>query len=295
MDYCPACRRHLNGALACPGCGAYAEEHPYPAAENAGVDYGWPDGGTGRAPYTGETEAEAEAPGEVIGRDEAVSEAGKGDVVGEDVDDELSAAPGAASTRADRRKASRRKPKPRGIVGGRARRARRGRGRRVTIMASVLGPVLAGLFVAEIATEGGIFHEPSSSSSPDTSPEADHGPGEGDSSGPRTRQSGAPGEAPSAGEDGASSADEGKGDGEDGSGKGKKESKGSKSPSADGSSSADGGTGGSSASPSATGGGGGGATRPPTSPSDPGPTTSSPSQPTPSPTETCDRFLWWCT
>ncbi|WP_420919004.1 SCO2400 family protein, partial [Streptomyces lonarensis] len=21
MDYCAACRRHLNGALACPGCG----------------------------------------------------------------------------------------------------------------------------------------------------------------------------------------------------------------------------------------------------------------------------------
>ncbi|WP_326724550.1 MULTISPECIES: hypothetical protein [unclassified Streptomyces] len=24
MDYCSACRRHLNGALACPGCGSYA-------------------------------------------------------------------------------------------------------------------------------------------------------------------------------------------------------------------------------------------------------------------------------
>ena len=24
MDYCSTCRRHLNGALVCPGCGAYA-------------------------------------------------------------------------------------------------------------------------------------------------------------------------------------------------------------------------------------------------------------------------------
>ncbi|MFD4509159.1 hypothetical protein [Streptomyces sp. NPDC058457] len=26
MDYCSSCRRHLNGALACPGCGAYARD-----------------------------------------------------------------------------------------------------------------------------------------------------------------------------------------------------------------------------------------------------------------------------
>ncbi|WP_159402727.1 hypothetical protein [Streptomyces sp. RTd22] len=43
---------------------------------------------------------------------------------------------------------SRRRPKRRG------RRARRGRGRRVLIMAAVLGPVLAAVFVAELATEG---------------------------------------------------------------------------------------------------------------------------------------------
>ncbi|MGY0062087.1 SCO2400 family protein [Streptomyces sp. LZ34] len=274
MDYCPACRRHLNGALACPGCGAYAEEYAYPAAEGAAVDYGRADGHRGGEADVGEDG--------VVGEDE---------VVGEDADGEPSSAPGAASTRADRRKASRRKPKPRGIIGGRARRARRGRGRRVTIMASVLGPVLAGLFVAEIATEGGIFHEPSSSSSPDKPSEADRSPGEGDSSGPRTRESGAPSAGPSAGADGAS-ADEGRGDDEDGAGKDKKKPKDSKSPSADDSSSA-GGTGGATA--TATGGGGGGATRPPTSPSDPDPTTSLPSQPTPSPTETCDRFLWWCT
>ncbi|MEU2777830.1 hypothetical protein ABZ646_34310 [Streptomyces sp. NPDC007162] len=26
MDYCTLCRRHLNGALVCPGCGAYAPD-----------------------------------------------------------------------------------------------------------------------------------------------------------------------------------------------------------------------------------------------------------------------------
>ncbi|MGC3000910.1 SCO2400 family protein, partial [Streptomyces sp. G35A] len=42
MDYCHACQRHLNGALACPGCGtpagalrAYAEEPAAPAGHVA--------------------------------------------------------------------------------------------------------------------------------------------------------------------------------------------------------------------------------------------------------------------
>ena len=26
MDYCSSCRRHLNGALICPGCGDYAPD-----------------------------------------------------------------------------------------------------------------------------------------------------------------------------------------------------------------------------------------------------------------------------
>ncbi|MGO4759530.1 hypothetical protein AB4212_64740, partial [Streptomyces sp. 2MCAF27] len=108
MDYCPACRRHLNGALACPGCGAYAEAYAYPAAENAAVDYDRADGEMSHEPYIGETEAMGEAIGEAIGGDEAAGKAvGRDDAVDEDVDDELSAAPAAdaASTRADRRKA----------------------------------------------------------------------------------------------------------------------------------------------------------------------------------------------
>ncbi|MEU5533338.1 hypothetical protein [Streptomyces sp. NPDC020362] len=32
MDYCSSCRRHLNGALVCPGCGAYAPDIAPPAS-----------------------------------------------------------------------------------------------------------------------------------------------------------------------------------------------------------------------------------------------------------------------
>ncbi|NUP18200.1 MAG: hypothetical protein HOZ81_19360 [Streptomyces sp.] len=32
MDYCSKCRRHLNGALVCPGCGAYAPDIAPPVA-----------------------------------------------------------------------------------------------------------------------------------------------------------------------------------------------------------------------------------------------------------------------
>ncbi|HZF89107.1 SCO2400 family protein [Streptomyces sp.] len=35
MDYCSTCRRHLNGALVCPGCGAYAPDIDPSAARTA--------------------------------------------------------------------------------------------------------------------------------------------------------------------------------------------------------------------------------------------------------------------
>jgi hypothetical protein len=43
MDYCPPCRRHLNGALACPGCGTPADRLAVPAAA-APVAHGHPQG-----------------------------------------------------------------------------------------------------------------------------------------------------------------------------------------------------------------------------------------------------------
>ncbi|TVZ77754.1 hypothetical protein [Streptomyces sp. BK340] len=49
MDYCSSCRRHLNGALVCPGCGAYAPDiAPHtpmavPAARAAAPSTAWYD------------------------------------------------------------------------------------------------------------------------------------------------------------------------------------------------------------------------------------------------------------
>ncbi|WP_420711789.1 SCO2400 family protein [Streptomyces sp. NRRL F-5123] len=42
MDYCYQCRRNLNGALVCPGCGAYAPDIAPPASAYQAPDY--PDG-----------------------------------------------------------------------------------------------------------------------------------------------------------------------------------------------------------------------------------------------------------
>ncbi|MGW7493804.1 SCO2400 family protein, partial [Streptomyces luteogriseus] len=38
MDYCDPCRRHLNGALACPGCGTSAETLRMRGPEYGGYD-----------------------------------------------------------------------------------------------------------------------------------------------------------------------------------------------------------------------------------------------------------------
>ena len=54
MDYCSTCRRHLNGALVCPGCGAYAPDIAPPAAGRVTV---WP--ATIQAPTDGAPAAHA--------------------------------------------------------------------------------------------------------------------------------------------------------------------------------------------------------------------------------------------
>ncbi len=41
MDYCSSCRRHLNGALACPGCGAYAPDIAPVALATTGTAPAW--------------------------------------------------------------------------------------------------------------------------------------------------------------------------------------------------------------------------------------------------------------
>ncbi|MET8331839.1 hypothetical protein [Streptomyces sp. NPDC005181] len=61
MDYCSSCRRHLNGALVCPGCGAYAPDIAPPSADGrAGPAGGAASAMTGNGPgatYAGESAA----------------------------------------------------------------------------------------------------------------------------------------------------------------------------------------------------------------------------------------------
>ena len=52
MDYCSSCRRHLNGALVCPGCGAYAPD----------IDPSTIGGRSGTAPVPAMAPAPAVAP-----------------------------------------------------------------------------------------------------------------------------------------------------------------------------------------------------------------------------------------
>ncbi|GGV57779.1 hypothetical protein ABZ178_16355 [Streptomyces massasporeus] len=53
MDYCSSCRRHLNGALVCPGCGAYAPD----------IDPSTIGGRSGTAPVPAMAPAPVAAPG----------------------------------------------------------------------------------------------------------------------------------------------------------------------------------------------------------------------------------------
>ncbi|NIY65188.1 Collagen adhesion protein [Streptomyces malaysiensis] len=158
----------------------------------------------------------------------------------------------------------------------------------MAIMAAVLGPVLAALFVAELATEG---HWRESSPAPSRQePVADRSGGVTDSDEPATRDPDDPGAVPSAGDsgDGESSEGKDKGNGKDG-GK-SKDGDGDTSPDPDGGSSSD------PSDDSSSAPGGPGATHRPT-PSNPRPTAPATVVPTPTPTpsETCTRFLWWCT
>lgn len=65
MDYCSSCRRHLNGALACPGCGAYAPDiappaHVYATTGAAAAAWDeapkWHDAGLHEEPAAGTTD-----------------------------------------------------------------------------------------------------------------------------------------------------------------------------------------------------------------------------------------------
>ncbi|MGW2637400.1 SCO2400 family protein [Streptomyces sp. NPDC001348] len=62
MDYCSSCRRHLNGALMCPGCGAYAPDIAPVIPPTATDGYPVPGLAAQAAPGTAAWEAMDEAP-----------------------------------------------------------------------------------------------------------------------------------------------------------------------------------------------------------------------------------------
>nr|BCD33678.1 hypothetical protein [Streptomyces violaceusniger] len=248
MDYCPPCRRHLNGALSCPGCGKPVEKLELPTAATAPA-------------------AEAGA-------------AGTGD------------SSGAPVSRAEQRKAqkSHRSQRSRGARGSRpgrksGHRARSGRTRRVMVTAAVLGPVLAALFVAELATEG-YFREAAPTPSREK-PVADPSGGVTESAEPVARDSGGPSADPSTR---SGRPDKDTEDGAQEKAKGEKKAEDTTSPGPDRQTSDDPGS-------SAPATGGPAPSHPSTPPSKPRPTTPGTSGPipTPKPSQTCDRFLWWCT
>ncbi|MEY7979466.1 hypothetical protein AB8O53_24485, partial [Streptomyces pilosus] len=61
MDFCHPCRRHLNGALACPGCGTPVETLRVQQPPEPAVPPGHGEGGAGTAGDTGTVPAEEPA------------------------------------------------------------------------------------------------------------------------------------------------------------------------------------------------------------------------------------------
>ncbi|GAA2475177.1 hypothetical protein GCM10023100_53970 [Actinocorallia cavernae] len=225
MDYCLPCRRHLNGALVCPGCGTPADRIPGPAAVEP--EPGEPEKGSGEGYPEGKP----------------------------------------AGGRAERR--------------GRKAAAHRRRRRRTVLLAAGFVLAAGGLGFAELGTDAPLpFTGGGTATVKDTSAD------DGDSSGPSGRTTAPPQVTNVSATSGATAS---------ASGSPSAGATGSGSPSATA-----GGT--TKAPPSATTAPGSPVTAPtappPTRPTAAPPTTApatSAPPPAPSPTRTCDRFLWWCT
>ncbi|WP_030247239.1 MULTISPECIES: SCO2400 family protein [unclassified Streptomyces] len=74
MDYCSSCRRHLNGALVCPGCGAYAPDIDPSADPGARRDHSasrgdnvWDDRSVWEETHTGTRELHLAYTGSAVG------------------------------------------------------------------------------------------------------------------------------------------------------------------------------------------------------------------------------------
>ncbi|MER6165417.1 SCO2400 family protein [Streptomyces violaceorubidus] len=238
MDYCHPCRRHLNGALACPGCGTPCHELPT----------------TDERLTAGEEARPRSADGVAV--DETPDE---------DADD---AAPGARSSRRDRKAAAHR------------------RRRRRTLLVTA-GFVLAagGLSLAELGMDAPHSPEqPAAAAGETTDSEATREVGQApaspaDHTSGRTTPSGTPSPDTSASTTASASPSSSPGTTES------RTATDSAPPSA------------SRPQPSAPADPADPEPSSPETSDDPPPTTTPtpPEPPTPTPTETCDRFLWWCT
>lgn len=261
MDYCHPCRRHLNGALACPGCGTPCHElgaagDALTASEVFDRRYGVEPAATDATPR--------EAPGQQLDDD-------PDETLDEDPDDGAGdAAPGARSSRRDRKAAAHR------------------RRRRRTLLV-VAGFVLAagGLSLAELGTDAPHTpEEPAAAAGETTDGEATREVGEAsavpvdDTSG-RTTPSGTPSPDASASTSASASPSSSPTATTSRTATEPDSPSASRPPSPDPTGPAD-----PDQNPSSPESGG-----------DPPPTTTPtpPPSPDPTPTETCDRFLWWCT
>ncbi|MGZ3098941.1 SCO2400 family protein [Streptomyces sp. H72] len=266
MDYCLPCRRHLNGALACPGCGTPADELRSPEPHLPG-----------HTPYAGPTEPPRHTAPVWPAAEEADPSADTPDGAPDDTPD---GAPDDAFTG--------------GRAGRRDRKAAAHRRRRRRTLFVAAGFVLAagGLSLAELGldapgspatpaaagdetTDGGVTREVGATSAAPV-----------DGTSRTTPPSGTPSPEASVSASSSSSASASASESESESESGSPEAEDPRTPDPDEDWSA----------PSAPEPG---STPPPsTTPDDPPPAatpTPAPTTPTPTPTETCDRFLWWCT
>ncbi|MGW2044774.1 SCO2400 family protein [Streptomyces sp. NPDC001858] len=256
MDYCNPCRRHLNGALACPGCGTAAEQLRASPREPA---------------RTWEEPAPTPEPERVDGVE---------GVEGESPDAEPQ---GRAARRREQGRGGRRAPAGTAAASDASRRDRKAtahrRRRKRTILVTV-GFVLAagGLSLAELGVDApGFSSTPDPAAAGGESAEVDGSTGEPSATAQplddRTDTgagTASPSPDPSGSPSASSSASASPDDGTEATRTPDKEAQSAPLPGSSGS----------------------------TTPSDPDPTptsgTTPGSSPEPSPSETCTRFLWWC-
>ncbi|WP_189397220.1 hypothetical protein [Streptomyces sp. FBKL.4005] len=283
MDYCPPCQRHLNGALACPGCGTPADRLAVTAAAPAPHAHGQPyqqsyePYGHDEQPYEAAHEgtyAQPDRPGgpEHPDRSEEADEDGPEDAyeTAEDTAPGGRRAARAAGSRRDRKAAVHRR-----------------RRRRTVLLAAGFVLAVGGLSLAELGTDAPFSPFSRDTPVPAGDTEAEGGAASAVPGSPAEPvdavSEAAPGDADdSASPDASASAPTSP----------KEQEKDSASPSARASDgeqqSSPTGSGSSAASPA------GPATTAPAPTPTVEPTTAAPT-PAPSPAKTCDRFLWWCT